>query len=316
MSLLKADTIKPVTSSGDLSLQGDSGGSAVDCLNITSAGDINFTGNTDAKIKLPSAGGIYESDGSTAILTESGAAVTLDNVSLGSSVGLKLSRNEGLIVKYVSATTVDIDADFLTLYDSSNFGYIASTVNLTANITASGVNGLDTGSEAAIWYHIYVIYNGTTVASLLSASATSPTMPSGYTYKKYVGAVYNPSSSFRDFHQVGNDAVIDDITVLSEGTSGTFASVDVSTFIPSLATRVKGTFLSVHEGGATAGGFLASESGGMGQQMFYSSAVGSSNNTARWGYSLDLIEVQTLYYKDLGTNSSVEISGYSFSNII
>ena len=86
MSLLKADTIKPVTSSGDLSLQGDSGGSAVDCLNITSAGDINFTGNTDAKIKLPSAGGLYESDGSTAILTESGGAVTLDNVSMGSSV--------------------------------------------------------------------------------------------------------------------------------------------------------------------------------------------------------------------------------------
>ena len=82
MSLLKADTIKPVTSSGDLSLQGDSGGSAVDCLNITSAGDINFTGNTDAKIKLPSAGGIYESDGSTPILTESGGTVTLANVSL------------------------------------------------------------------------------------------------------------------------------------------------------------------------------------------------------------------------------------------
>ena len=77
MSLLKADTIKPVTSSGDLSLQGDSGGSAVDCLNITSAGDINFTGNTDAKIKLPSAGGIYESDGSTAVLTESGGVASL-----------------------------------------------------------------------------------------------------------------------------------------------------------------------------------------------------------------------------------------------
>ena len=77
MSLLKADTIKPVTSGGDLSLQGDSGGSAVDCLNITSAGDINFTGNTDAKIKLPSAGGIYESDGSTPVLTESGGTVSL-----------------------------------------------------------------------------------------------------------------------------------------------------------------------------------------------------------------------------------------------
>jgi len=86
MSLIKANTIKPVTAGADLSLQGDSGGSAVDCLNITSAGDVDFSGNTDAKIKLPSAGGIYESDGTTAILTESGGAVTLDNVTLGSSV--------------------------------------------------------------------------------------------------------------------------------------------------------------------------------------------------------------------------------------
>ena len=41
-----------------------------------------------SKINLPSSGGIYESDGSTAILTESSGAVTLDNVSLGSSVSL------------------------------------------------------------------------------------------------------------------------------------------------------------------------------------------------------------------------------------
>jgi len=82
MSLVRVDTIKPITSSADLSLQGDNGGSAVDCLNITSAGDVNFSGNTDAKIKLPSAGGIYGSDGTTALLTESGGSATL-----GSGVG-------------------------------------------------------------------------------------------------------------------------------------------------------------------------------------------------------------------------------------
>ena len=94
MSLLKADTIKPVTSSGDLSLQGDSGGSAVDCQNITSAGDINFTGNTDAKIKLPSAGGIYESDGSTAVLTESGGVVTLASSVAGAKGLLQVQSNQ------------------------------------------------------------------------------------------------------------------------------------------------------------------------------------------------------------------------------
>ena len=96
MSLIKANTIKPVTSGADLSLQGDSGGSAVDCLNITSAGDVNFSGNTDAKIKLPSAGGIYESDGSTPVLTESGGVV-----SLGSGVALP----DGSVLQIKSAVT-------------------------------------------------------------------------------------------------------------------------------------------------------------------------------------------------------------------
>lgn len=84
MSLIKANTIKPVTSGADLSLQGDSGGSAVDCLNITSAGDVDFSGNTDAKIKLPSSGGIYESDGTTPVLTESGGVVSLGSAVTGS----------------------------------------------------------------------------------------------------------------------------------------------------------------------------------------------------------------------------------------
>ena len=115
MSLLKVDTIKPVTSGADLSLQGDSGGSAIDCLNITSAGDINFTGNTDAKIKMPSAGGIYESDGSTAILTESGGAVTLDNVTVGSSVDL------GLNLVKISSTTVTSPTTIIQISSTVNY---------------------------------------------------------------------------------------------------------------------------------------------------------------------------------------------------
>ena len=141
-------------------------------------------------------------------------------------------------------------------------------------------------------------------------------MPSGYTFKKYVGAVYNPSSSFRDFHQVGNSAVFLLINVLSAATSTGFAVVDLSTAIPTLATRVEGTVLSVDSGGTTAGIYVASKVGGTGRQFFYSSVVGSSNNTIRSGFSLNLLEVQKLYYANAGDNSDIEISSYSFSNII
>ncbi len=52
----------------------------------------------------------------------------------------------------------------------------SSTITIDSGVT--GANGLDTGSLAAsTWYYFYLIYNGSTVAGLLSASATSPTMP-------------------------------------------------------------------------------------------------------------------------------------------
>jgi len=45
-------------------------------MRVKSDGNINFEDNTDAKIILPSAGGIYESDGSTPIITESSGVVS------------------------------------------------------------------------------------------------------------------------------------------------------------------------------------------------------------------------------------------------
>tara|TARA_R110000751_G_scaffold99430_4_gene192976 strand:+ start:465 stop:1244 length:780 start_codon:yes stop_codon:yes gene_type:complete len=138
MSLLKADTIKPVTSSGDLSLQGDSGGSAVDCLNITSAGDINFTGNTDAKIKLPSAGGLYESDGSTPVLTESGGIV-----SLGSGVvlpsGLVLQVQNTQITDIYSMTSIAADTDYTIKNGTASGGTEILNVNITPAVTGSTI---------------------------------------------------------------------------------------------------------------------------------------------------------------------------------
>lgn len=114
-----------------------------------------------------------------------------------------------LVVLVTSDSLVDIDATQVTLTNGSLI-YAANNVNLTVNIATSGANGLDTGAEAASTpYYTYVIYNPATVtvAGLLSASATSPTLPSGYTYYRRVGAVLNNSSSnlYRT-RQVGPDA--------------------------------------------------------------------------------------------------------------
>ena len=87
-----------VTNSGDVEVTGDVKTTTVKATNLKandgtasleiadSTGDIGFSGNTNLKIKLPSAGGIHESDGSTEILTESSGAVTLKNTTIDSNV--------------------------------------------------------------------------------------------------------------------------------------------------------------------------------------------------------------------------------------
>lgn len=66
--------------------------------------------------------------------------------------------------------------------------------NLSADITQTGAGGRDGGSEQnGVRYYVWLIYNPSngSLNLLLSTSATSPMMPSGYTYKGLIGWVYN-----------------------------------------------------------------------------------------------------------------------------
>lgn len=102
----------------------------------------------------------------------------------------------GLVVKTNTTNPnfqVDVSASRLSVQ-----GVLLSSVAATADITVSGANGLDTGVEAnSTWYAVHVITNdtGSLVAALLSTSATSPTLPGGYTKFRRVGYVRNNASS-------------------------------------------------------------------------------------------------------------------------
>lgn len=81
-----------------------------------------------------------------------------------------------------------VTADEVLVENASGGTAKVSSVNVTIATGASGANGLDTGAMAnATFYSIWVIYNGSVTAGLISTSATSPTLPSGYTYKARVG---------------------------------------------------------------------------------------------------------------------------------
>jgi len=109
--------------------------------------------------------------------------------------GLLLKRN-------VTNPNYQIDLDYTTLWIE---GVKSTAGNFTLDITASGLLGLDTGSESAdSWYYVWAIATvGGVVSAILSASATAPTMPTGYTLKRLVSMVRNTSGNFVDFVQQG-----------------------------------------------------------------------------------------------------------------
>lgn len=155
-----------------------------------------------------------------------------------------------------SVSTIDINADELIVRDSGGRSILLSAVDLTVDITASGANGLDTSSEASgTWYYGWVIYNPSTgtTAGLLSTSATSPTLPSGYTFKALVTAARNDgSSNLIAYFQNGNEVFYQAAQNVLNSSSGstTEQTLSLSAQIPSIAHTTK---LFAY-GGLTAGG--------------------------------------------------------------
>jgi len=128
-----------------------------------------------------------------------GTRIIVYGVGGAASLGtLPTNYIEGLKAVYNTASTVDIETG--SCRDDSDTVDITVGSTLTADITAGGANGLDTGSEAnSTWYYLWVISKADgTAAALLSTSSSSPTMPSGYLYKRLLGAVRNDGSG--DFY--------------------------------------------------------------------------------------------------------------------
>lgn len=113
---------------------------------------------------------------------------------------------------------------------------------LDASLETSGANGLDTGSEQPnTWYAVFVIYNPTTLttALLLSESQTSPTMPSGYTKKRFIGFVRNGGSppdlipcSSALFGSCRKCCYDGQYPVLQGGVQTAWTDVDLSDYVP------------------------------------------------------------------------------------
>lgn len=149
----------------------------------------------------------------------SGSAAAPEEITIGSGLlvtGTTLTAPayppsalyKNLSIKVASNTTVTVTADYVVTTDGTTFQTTA--VSSTVNMATTGADALDTGSITTNkWYAIWVIAksDGTTNC-LASQSGSSPTMPSGYTFKARVGWVRTASSVSQLYGtwQIGNRA--------------------------------------------------------------------------------------------------------------
>lgn len=167
---------------------------------------------------------------------------------------------QGAIKSLVVSTTgagavVTITADEIVVESAANLYQTLRAVSVTPTFATAGANGLDVGAgssqTASTWYSVWVIWNGTTTAGLLSLSTTSPTLPSGYTHKSRVGWVRTDATvnkfpfGVTQYGRGANYKVGGNLTTnpsLSSGLVGSFgasfATVSVSALVPPTACRI------------------------------------------------------------------------------
>ncbi|RUZ76915.1 hypothetical protein EN943_15655 [Mesorhizobium sp. M7A.F.Ca.US.006.01.1.1] len=212
----------------------------------------NIVDEADATKKVK-----FQVSGVTTATTRTLTVPDADGTVLLSTRQLLVSAFRNLKVQVISDTQVTVTADAITVEDALGNSLRRLTVNVTAAISAAGLNGLDTGAEAAnTWYHVWVISDGTNTAALLSLSATAPTIPGAYTYRTRVGAVRNDAAAnlWRTL-QYGRRAQLvigtNPVTVpaIASGNSGspttpTWTAVAIGSFVPATAVAIRGTMVN------------------------------------------------------------------------
>ena len=265
---------------------------------VAFAGALTLTYNATSMI-LPGGVNILTAAGDTADVVYGGggnwAVIRYQRAALSPSAGALPGAN-GLVITNNAAQSVTVAFNSAVMVNSSGYPIYSGSQSLTVNLSTSGSstgNDLDTGTMAATtWYYIYAISNGVTVAGLASASSTSPSLPSGYTYQVYLGAVRSvTNTTLRTSRQLGNEvqyvvsASLTGLPELASGVQGsitvpTWVSQSVSNFVPSTATKISLVmFANILGNSANSSGFIIAPNNLYG-------AINSSTNPPPLSYSI------------------------------
>ncbi len=163
-------------------------------------------------------------------------------------VNLPASYVNNATIAYGSNTTLTVAPG--QVRDSTNVNDLVLSASTTVNAAVNGINGLDTGSLAANkCYAVFIIADPTGVqvtGTIISLSATAPTLPFGYGLFRRIGWILTDASShFLKFYQLGSGAsnvrtyyYDSPVSVLSGGASATFAAVSLVNGVPAMNAAI------------------------------------------------------------------------------
>jgi hypothetical protein len=214
---------------------------------------------------------------------------------------------------------VDLNAEEIILQDDKFNSYRINAIDLTLDITSTGINGLDAGTEQPdTWYYIWIIAKSDgNFAGLLSSSSSNPALPSGYVYKAFAGAVHNCRNAGNDFgpiKQVGGKVARNAVAVINSGTETSATPLNCSSAIPERAAMVIGdmTLNIAAVGGRGAGWIRSALDQGVVEFAGYLNTAGRLTAP----FCIPVIETQTVYYNRDATSKAdsitISISGFEF----
>jgi len=232
-----------------------SGFGAITVLKDTTAGPVGLTGgeiiqNNPIEVVYRSLDNAFHIL-NPVIQSASGATAPLCGAS-----GLKITNTVGNPDSVLALTATQI-----VMQTASGLSITRSNINLTnINITvgtgistANGMDGESPGTSA--WVYIFAVDNGAATAGLVSAAAgngQNPILPSGYTYKCFLGSMrVDGTSKLLRTAQFGNRVQFQVTTasntsllpIIASGVSGsitvpTYTPVSITNFVPLTAAAI------------------------------------------------------------------------------
>lgn len=270
-------------------------------------------------------GVIYNSGSGAWVLSSYQAATGVAAVANASVSGLSITNNAG-----TPSTKIDVTLTRSCLVSAVGApAFIASgsfTIDLTTGTVTSAANGMDGEARPTSgWVYLYAISTGSGSAglgTLTSPLSGPPTLPAGYSFYAYLGAMRcDGSQNLLRTKQLGRNAqyVITAATntaampTMTNGTAALWTAVAIAAFVPATASHIKGSLLNATPGNNT-GGAVAPNSG---YTATTAAPVSFINSTGTTFGSLTLpfefvLESANIYYTSTaGSASTLFASGWT-----